>query len=232
MKQGRNYITVGLLIFVCLLSLTGCGQKKKTAYQNYVKNLLDVNYKGDYANYVKENKGNETDALAMYQECLSNLSNQLITHYNLNTNQSVDVNETFSDVAASIYQAAKYDVSESYKENGDYYVDVTIYPLDILNQSYDEILSYIEAFNKDVADGVYNDVTKEVYNEKFASGIASILSANAENPEYKDAVVVKALITDDGEYYSISADSLKEIDKAIIATESEASDNTSEETAE
>lgn len=232
MKQRRNYITVGLLIFVCLLSLTGCGQKKKTAYQNYVKNLLDVNYKGDYANYVKENKGNETDALAMYQECLSNLSNQLITHYNLNTNQSVDVNETFSDVAASIYQAAKYDVSESYKENGDYYVDVTIYPLDILNQSYDEILSYIEAFNKDVADGVYNDVTKEVYNEKFASGIASILSANAENPEYKDAVVVKALITDDGEYYSISADSLKEIDKAIIATENEASDNTSEETSE
>lgn len=232
MKQRRNYITVGLLIFVCLLSLTGCGQKKKTAYQNYVKNLLDVNYKGDYANYVKENKGNETDALAMYQECLSNLSNQLITHYNLNTNQSVDVNETFADVAASIYQAAKYDVSESYKENGDYYVDVTIYPLDILNQSYDEILSYIEAFNKDVADGVYNDVTKEVYNEKFASGIASILSANAENPEYKDAVVVKALITDDGEYYSISADSLKEIDKAIIATESETSDNTSEETAE
>ncbi len=103
----------------------------------------------------------------MYQECLSNLSNQLITHYNLNTNQSVDVNETFSDVAASIYQAAKYDVSESYKENGDYYVDVTIYPLDILSQSYDEILSYIEAFNKDVADGVYNDVTKEVYNEKI-----------------------------------------------------------------
>ena len=232
MKQRRNYITVGLLIFVCLLSLTGCGQKKKTAYQNYVKNLLDVNYKGDYSNYVKENKGNETDALAMYQECLSNLSNQLITHYNLNTNQSVDVNETFADVAASIYQAAKYDVSESYKENGDYYVDVTIYPLDILNQSYDEILSYIEAFNKDVADGVYNDVTKEVYNEKFASGIASILSANAENPEYKDAVVIKALITDDGEYYSISADSLKEIDKAIIATESETSDNTSEETAE
>lgn len=232
MKQRRNYITVGLLIFVCLLSLTGCGQKKKTAYQNYVKNLLDVNYKGDYANYVKENKGNETDALAMYQECRSNLSNQLITHYNLNTNQSVDVNETFSDVAASIYQAAKYDVSESYKENGDYYVDVTIYPLDILSQSYDEILSYIEAFNKDVDAGVYNDVTKEVYNEKFASGIASILSANAENPEYKDAVVVKALITDDGEYYSISADSLKEIDKAIIATETEASDNTSEETSE
>ena len=56
MKQRRNYITVGLLIFVCLLSLTGCGQKKKTAYQNYVKNLLDVNYKGEYANYVKENQ--------------------------------------------------------------------------------------------------------------------------------------------------------------------------------
>ena len=54
------------MILICLFAFTGCGQKKVTAYQSYVKNLLDVNYKGDYTNYVKQNKGNETDALALY----------------------------------------------------------------------------------------------------------------------------------------------------------------------
>ena len=44
------------MIVIGLISLTGCGQKKATAYQSYVKNLLDVNYKGDYTNYIKENK--------------------------------------------------------------------------------------------------------------------------------------------------------------------------------
>ena len=184
-----------------------------------MKNLLDVNYKGDYTNYIKENKGNETDALAMYQECLSNLANQLISHYNLNTNKSVEVTQTFTTLATTIYSNAKYEVSESYKENGDYYVDVTIYPIAVLDQSYDEIMSYIEDFNKDVNNGVYNDVKKEEYDKKFANGIASILTSHAENPEYKDAVVVKALINDDGEYYSIASDSLTEIDQAMVATE-------------
>ena len=46
-----------------------------------------------------------------------------------------------------------------------------------------------------------------------------ILTSHAENPEYKDAVVVKALINDDGEYYSIASDSLTEIDQAMVATE-------------
>ena len=63
MKRTRNYLTAILMIVIGLISLTGCGQKKATAYQSYVKNLLDVNYKGDYTNYIKENKGNETDAL-------------------------------------------------------------------------------------------------------------------------------------------------------------------------
>ena len=98
-------------------------------------------------------------------------------------------------------------------------MDVTIYPLAILDQSYDEIIAYIEAFNKDVDDGVYNDVKKEEYDKKFANGIASILSSHTEKPQYKDPVVIKALINDDGEYYSISSDSLKEIDQAMIATE-------------
>lgn len=219
MKRTRNYLTAILMIVIGLISLTGCGQKKATAYQSYVKNLLDVNYKGDYTNYIKENKGNETDALAMYQECLSNLANQLISHYNLNTNKSVEVTQTFTTLATTIYSNAKYEVSESYKENGDYYVDVTIYPIAVLDQSYDEIMSYIEDFNKEVNNGVYNDVKKEEYDKKFANGIASILTSHAENPEYKDAVVVKALINDDGEYYSIASDSLTEIDQAMVATE-------------
>ena len=185
MKRTRNYLTAILMIVIGLISLTGCGQKKATAYQSYVKNLLDVNYKGDYTNYIKENKGTQT----------------------------------FTTLATTIYSNAKYEVSESYKENGDYYVDVTIYPIAVLDQSYDEIMSYIEDFNKDVNNGVYNDVKKEEYDKKFANGIASILTSHAENPEYKDAVVVKALINDDGEYYSIASDSLTEIDQAMVATE-------------
>lgn len=215
----KNFIKILALCAVCIFSFTACGEKKATAYQEYVQNLLDVNYKGIYTNYVNDNGGNESDAISMHQDCLANLSSQLISHYNLNTNQSVEINESFISIAEAIYAVANYEVSESYKENDSYYVDVTIYPIDILNQSYDDIMTYIDEFNTDVNNGVYNDYTKEEYDKKFASGIADILSANTESPEYQDAVVIKALIEDDGEYYSISADSLAEIDSVIIAVE-------------
>jgi hypothetical protein len=152
---------------------------------------------------------------------VAQLSEQLISHYNLNSNKSIDVNNLFTDVARSIYSAANYEVSEGYKENGEYYVDVTIYPMDILNQSYDEIMSYIEQFNTDISNGVYNDYTEEEYGNTFASGIADILSENAKQMTYAEPMIVKALITDDGEYYSISSDSLTEIDNVMIALEAE-----------
>ncbi len=215
----RKNFKILILCIICIFSFTGCSEKKAEAYQKYVQNLLDVNYKGIYTNYIDDNGGNETDAISMHQDCLANLSSQLISHYNLNTNQSVEINESFITIAETIYQSASYEVSESYKENGSYYVDVTVYPMDILNQSYDDILAYIDEFNEDVNNGVYNDYTKEEYDKKFASGIADILSENAESPEYQDAVIIKALIEDDGEYYSIQAESLAEIDSAIIAVE-------------
>jgi hypothetical protein len=207
--------------------LSGCGQNKKTAYQQYIQNLLDVNYKGIFTSYVNDNGGNESDAINMYEDCTSHLSEQLIAHYNLNTNKSVDVNSTFTSVAKDIYGAAKYDVSEAYKENGAYYVDVTVYPMDILEQSYNDIMSYIETFNTDIANGVYNDYTEEEYGNTFALGIASILSEQAKNMSYKEPVVIKALLEDDGEYYSISKESLAEIDAAVIAVESSVSDTDS-----
>jgi hypothetical protein len=222
MKFSKKYIIAICLLGTCLLTLGGCSQKKATAYQQYVQNVLDVNYKGIFTSYVNDNNGNETDAVNMYEDCAANLSEQLINHYNLNTNKSIDVNTTFTDVAKDIYAAAKYEVSESYKENGDYYVDVTVYPIDILEQSYDDIMSYIETFNTDIANGVYNDYTEEEYGNTFALGISSILTEQSKDMSYKEPVVIKALIEDDGEYYSIAKDSLADIDEAMIAVESSA----------
>lgn len=228
MNLSKKYFMTLLLSMTCLFLLGGCGQKKQTAYQQYIQNLLDVNYKGIFTSYVNDNGGTETDATNMYEDCMSHLSEQLITHYNLNTNKSVDVNTTFRAVARDIYSASKYEVSEAYKENGDYYVDVTVYPIDILEQSYDDIMSYIETFNNDIANGVYNDYTEEEYGNTFALGIADILSEQSKNMSYKDPVVIKALIEDDGEYYSISKESLAEIDNSMIALEEAVNDTDSE----
>ncbi len=220
MKTVYRYISFICICVLLLCSLTGCAQKKTTAYQTYVQNILDVNYKAIYEGYV-EAGGAETDAISMYHDCVANLSSQLISHYNLSENLTTELNETLAEIAQTMYANVMYEVSEAYKEDGSYYVDVIIYPLDTLNQAYNDILDYIDQFNLDIDNGIYNDFTQENYNKKFANGITNILLDNLTEPAYQDGIVIQALIEDDGKYYSISEDSLAAIDAMLIAAEDE-----------
>lgn len=219
MKVFRKSIVFCLVSLFMLCSLCSCAGKKKTVYQSYVQNLLDVNYKGIFTNYIQENGGQEADAKNMHQDCVNQLAEQLISHYSLDNAQSLKIKERFLEIAELIYSQTNYTVSESYHEGKDYYVDVTIYPVNVLNQSYEDIIAYIEQFNYDVDAGVYNNHTMEQYEETFSLGLADILAENANTMEYLDPVTIKVAIIDDGKYYSISAEDLIKIDRQMIAVE-------------
>lgn len=219
MKIFKRRIALCLISLLTLCSLCSCGGKKKTVYQSYIQNLLDVNYKGIYTDYIKENGGEESDAKNMHQDCINQLAEQLITHYSLDNAQSVQIKERFFEIAETIYSHTKYSVSESYQENGEYFVDVTVYPVNILNQAYEEVIAYIEQFNSDVDAGVYNNYTMQQYEETFAGGLADILAEHANAIEYLAPVTVTVSIMDDGEYYSISPEDLIRIDSQMIAVE-------------
>ncbi|MGN0395657.1 MAG: hypothetical protein ACI4EF_09845 [Coprococcus sp.] len=222
MKHKSRLISLVLILVIIISSLTGCIHKKKTAYQTYIQNLLDVNYKGDFDDYINESGGKESDAVNMYEDCITYLANQLITHYSLDNAKSVTINDTYKKLAVDIYSKTKYEVSEAYKKGSEYYVDVTVYPLNILNQAYDEVFQYIDTFNKNVSEGKYNNYTKEDYEEVFAQGIADILSSKTSNMEYAEPITVSVKMIDDGEYYYIDNNDLARLDAAMLALEEQA----------
>lgn len=220
MKSIRKWLVLSCVIVLAVTALSGCrSHKKKKVYQNYIQDLMDVNYKGIYDGYIKNEGGNQSDAVTMYNDCCAALANQLIAHYSMTGATTLTITQTFIELAQNIYAQADYTVSESYEKDGTYYVDVTIYPMDILNQSYDEIIEHIETFNAAVNEGKYNDYTESQYEEKFALGIADILSENCSHMEYQDAVTVTVAIIDDGEYYSVDIEDLQAINDVIIALE-------------
>ena len=47
MKHHSKLVILGLAATLVMTSLTGCLHRKKTTYQTYMQNVLDVNYKGD-----------------------------------------------------------------------------------------------------------------------------------------------------------------------------------------
>ena len=79
--------------------------------------------------------------------------------------------------------------------------------------------AYIEEFNANVAAGKYNDYTKEQYEYEFASGIIGILAGAANEINYKEAETVKVRIITSEDTYYIGNEDLKNIDRAIIATD-------------
>ena len=222
MNSKRRYmrmLALGLAAVLVCSSLTGCLKRKKTAYQTYMINLLDVNYKGDFTGYVKDNNGDEETAAGVYEDSIGYLADQLITHYSLDNSDSNAARDAFVDAAKVIYKGSKYEVSRAYKGGNGYCVDVTVYPMNILNQAYDDIYEYTDEYNKKIASGEFNNTEKEEYERQFAEGVANILKSKAENMDYLSPVVVTVKIVDGDGYYSVDPADLKKVDATMLAVE-------------
>lgn len=220
MNLNRKKLTVMLPILVFLFSLTGCslfGNGKQT-YSSYVTSLLDVNYKADYTEYMKITGATEDEAKKVYDDGIVYLTEALMTAYGINDVEGSSIKEQFSQLAADIYAHASYEVTDVTKTDGVYQVTVTIYPIDILLTTYDEVVAYIENMNERVSAGDYNDYELDEYEIAYAQGILDILTAAVPNISNGEGVPVTVTIQDNDEYYYISDADFLALDKVILAT--------------
>ncbi len=232
MKTRTNSrIICFVMLFALAISLTGCGGSS-SHYSAYVKSLITANYLGRTNEYVKLTGASEEDAEALYLQNVTRLADNLSEYYGLNISGDAELAPAMVDLAKQIYGKTKYSVGAAYKDNNINYVDVTIYPINILNQTNEEIYAYTERFNAAVDNGDYNNYTKEEYEYEFASGIIGILAGAVSEIEYKDPEVVKVRIITSEDTYYIGNEDFRNIDMAIIATDvnSLATESDAEET--
>ena len=219
MKKKRLCSLLLVLLVVGLLS--GCGSSKESRYQDYVRSLITANYLGTSDEYIKTTGANQADAEALYLQNANRLANNLNTYYGLSISSDTELAPRMDEVAKQIYGKIRFDVASARMDNGIYYVDVTIYPINILNDTHDYVKDYVELFNQKVQAGDYNDVTREEYRHEFALGIISILEEGAKKVTYQDPKTVTVRIIEGKETYYISDDDLRKIDAEVIATLSE-----------
>lgn len=214
----RIKISICLLLVICmLLGLTSCGAASN--YQAYVRSLISSNYLGVTGEYVKLTGTNDEDAEAMYLQNVTRLADNLSSYYSLDISADPELAPAMVELAKQIYSKTKFDVGKAYKDNNIDYVDVTIYPINIINQTNAEIIEYVQGFNTAVENGDYNDYSKEEYEYEFASGIIGILAGAVSDIEYADpeTVKVRIIVTDDS--YYIGNEDFRSIDSYIISTD-------------
>lgn len=217
----KNLLHKFSYIFLCglfLFSLSGCAGSNADHYKKYVKSLISINYINASDDY-KDAGSTKQDAIALYESNMGYFADQIIAYYNVSLTDAYELlYPEYVRLAKSIYTKVNYSVSDAYKKDDTYYVDVTIYPIDFFNQTYNDVLGYIDNFNTEVQKGKYNSYTLEQYETTFSAGLLTILDRACVDLTYAEPVTITCKIIEDGDTFYISDADFAAIDNAMLAT--------------
>lgn len=220
MKSALKKTFILFMVSTMIVSLAGCSlfDSRAKVYSRYAVSLLDINYKNISKDYMTLTGVSQSDAEAVYVANMDYQAHSLMNYYGV---KEVDDGTTLSEfyyLAQSIFSNAKYEVTDvKHDENADQYtLEITIYPLDTLETTYDQVVAYIESFNARVDEGDYNNTTEVDYETEFAEGIIDILKSTVDNPGYMEPVILEIPIQPSDDYYYITNEDFLKIDKAML----------------
>jgi len=220
MKSVLKKSMIACMICAMMLSLVGCSlfDSKGKVYSRYIVSLLDINYKNLSKDYTTLTGVSQSDAEAVYIANMDYQAHNLMSYYGVKEVDDGTILSEFYYLAQSIFSDAKYEVTDVIvdKETDSYTLELTVYPLNTLEATHDQIVSYIENFNARVDEGDYNNTTEVEYETEFAEGIIEILKSTVDNPGYMDPVVLEIPIKPSNDYYYIEDADFLEIDKNIL----------------
>lgn len=220
MKSILKKTTIVSMVCIMVLSLTGCSlfDSRSKVYSRYAISLLDINYKNVSKDYMTLTGVSQNDAEAVYIANMDYQAHNLMNYYGVKEVDDGTILSEFYYLAQSIFSNAKYEVTNVKKDedSDNYTLELTIYPLDTLETSYDQIVEYIENFNARVDEGDYNNTTEVDYETEFAEGIISILKSTTNNAGYMDPVVLDIPIQPSDDYYYITDEDFLKIDQNIL----------------
>lgn len=227
MKRMGKRITAFALAILMILQLTACSvfESKNKKYANYITCLLDANYKGQFETFLEMTDSDQEAVQTAYDEGISHLADSLIAYYGIELVDDGTIKNKFIELTKQIYAASKYEAQPAVKSGDTYTVEVLVYPMDILEATYDDVISYIQTFNQKKDAGDFDEYEIEQYEVEFAQGIIDILNAAIPNISYKEPTSTIVTIQTDDSSYFISQDDFTKLDHNLIASVEDTSES-------
>lgn len=204
-----------LFVFLMILTmgiLSGCGMTAEEA-SDYVKASLDAAYKGEFDAFVEITDSTPEGAKAMYEE---NIIHTMEAAGFSDMDISDELTKQYRQLFLDISKVANYTVGDAKEtENGEYEVEVKIYPLTLFAQvSEDEVteavIDRIDGMKKYPSD---NKIVQITFEELY-----DIYAEKMKEPEYSDEIVVQTVgvhKNEEGMFY-ISEEDMLALDKAMF----------------
>lgn len=208
-------ITAVTVLAMCLCLLCGCGKSFDAAA--YVKGGLDVLYLGEVSDeYLELVVDSREECLAMYEENVLNEAVNFGRVFYVDVNSEPD--EALIQLYKDIFAKSKYEVGDVSEDNGEYTVEVTVYPIDLFRNSYDELDMYDRDFTQRFADGEYEGLTGTELEKLFLLGMIEILNSGLADCGYLDPVTVELHLESGADgVYTINDEDYAALHKNIIA---------------
>lgn len=202
MKRTKKRVLVSAACLLGVSLLTGCVQKFDA--EGYVKACLDALYMRDYEEYAQQ-------VGISVEEAQSDMEGQvdesLESAFAGETLTSEEDRQAYRDTMIEIYSLAKYEVTGSEENDGDYIVTVSVQPSSIFE---DLENGFTEVITEKVSDGSFEQSKTIAYlNEYLKQRIA-------ENV-YGEATEIQVNVTgDENHVYTIPEEDLTSIEGALF----------------
>ncbi|MBO4234816.1 MAG: hypothetical protein J5928_00020 [Firmicutes bacterium] len=228
-----------ILLSICMfLGLASCGGNSGDRIQSLVQGNMDAIYLGNASDEYIDIIGSTAETQRQnYIEGLNTEAEFFCYYFGIidsSYDESYDdiKDETKDKIVAmykQVYDKSKYSTKESVKQSdGSYTVQVTIEPIDIMEQAIDKLLSgtyqpyedfwtkYEDINTEAMSDEEFNEFY-EKYTDEYANVIIDCILGLLPELGYKDAKTLSVQVqADSDDIYSINDDDWNKIDDYII----------------
>lgn len=196
MVQVKKIMAVLISAVMFAAAFTGCGKKNEIDPVKTVQAVMDAELKGNFDEYVKLSGEDTADLQERYDEVIDELVSVLTDEYESFAAEDIE-QDALKEVAKDMLASAKYEVQEAEKdENGNYTVNVAIYPSDLIEKA-------IQAAVKTILENPESE-SGDLIIDAFHTGL--------EDQTYGEAVICPVrLILDDDDQYEVNQDDLEAI---------------------
>ena len=210
MKRAKRFAALALALALAL-SLAGCGAMEDVS-RTLVQGNLDEIYLGKYSDEFLELVDITADeAETNYLQGLQTEAEFFMYYFDI-TYPTEELTNELVELYKEIYSHSRYEVGESTKvDDTTYGVQLTIYPIDIMQKVVDQSEPVINELNNQTFD------TYEAYDAAWAEAFIQLCRDNLDSVGYLDPVeMVVQVKRDENNVWTIYEDDFQDIDLAMI----------------
>lgn len=206
-RKVKQIMVVLMSVFMIAAVFAGCGKKPEIDPVRVIQAVMDAELKGDVDEYVELSGEEKEDVLAIYDEAVEGLTNELAAEFEI-LGVAPDEDE-LKELAKKMLASAKYEVQDAEKDEDDNYtVNVAVYPSDLIRTT-------IQTAFKKMMENPESIANLEA---EFASLMMDAYNEGIENQTYGEAEIYTVRLTHDNDYqYSPNEEDLVALGSALYA---------------